>query len=321
MTTFILRRLIWTIPVILLVILFTFGLMKQIGGNPFRPPGQARPVPEAIQLNLERKFNLDKPWYVQYAFYVKDVFSFDLGPSMVLRNRTVNDIVKEQFPNSIMLGALAFGWALVLGIPAGILAALRPNSVFDYAAMLFSNVGFAVPSFLVATLFIYFVAVQWDFLPTSGWPRTPGLKFWEWDVDGRVILPSLALGTFPMAYFARLVRGAMLETMQQDYVRTAKAKGLRWRRVVGLHVLRNSLIPAVTAGAPLLAFLINGSFVIESIFAIPGIGRYYITAVSARDFSVVMGVTVILAVLVIIANLVVDILYGFLDPRTRESRV
>jgi ABC-type dipeptide/oligopeptide/nickel transport system permease component len=200
----------------------------------------------------------------------------------------------------------------VLGIPLGVIAALRPNSAFDYAAMFFANVGFAVPSFLIATLLIYFFALKWGDvfgLPTSGWDT------WQ-----SKILPVIALGLGPMAYFARLVRGTMLETLQQDYVRTAKAKGLRWRRVLLVHVLKNSLTPAVTAAGPLLGFLITGSFIIEYIFAIPGIGKYYITAVSARDYSVVMGLTVLLSVIVVLANMVVDILYGVLDPRTREAR-
>ena len=310
MAKFVIRRVLWTIPVMLLVILMTFTLMRQIEGNPFRKSERA--VPESIQRNLERKFNLDEPWYVQYGHYVKDVFTFDLGPSLVLRNRTVNDIVEEHFPKSIELGVYALLFAIVFGIPLGILAALRANTIFDYAAMFFSNVGFAVPSFLVATLLIYYFALEWRDvfdLPTSGWAT------WE-----HKVLPSIALGLGPMAYFARLVRGTMLETLQQDYVRTAKAKGLRWRRIVLVHVLRNSLIPAVTAAGPLLGFLITGSFVIETIFAIPGIGRYYVTAVAARDYSVVMGLTVLLSVIVILANLVVDLLYGYLDPRTRDAR-
>jgi oligopeptide transport system permease protein len=312
MTTFIIRRVVWTLPVILLVILMTFLLMKQIGGNPFRKT--ERNVPAAIQANLERKFNLDKPWYMQYIYYVKDVFTLDLGPSMSQRTRSVNDIVKDGFPKSLKLGILAFLWAITFGVPAGILAALRPNSIFDYFAMLFSSIGFALPSFFVATLLIYYVALRADLVPTNGWP-TGFLDF-----DNRVILPSFALGLFPMAYFARLVRGAMLETMQQDYVRTAKAKGLRYRRVIGLHVLRNSLIPAVTATAPLLGLIITGTFIIEIIFSIPGIGRYFISSVFNRDFSVVLGITVLTSIIIIIANLFVDIMYGVLDPRTREAR-
>jgi oligopeptide transport system permease protein len=312
MTTFIIRRVIWTIPVILLVILMTFLLMRQIGGNPFRKT--ERNIPADIQRNLERQFNLDKPWYQQYALYVKNVFTADLGPSMSQRNRSVNDIVKEGFPRSLKLGLLAYILAIVIGVPAGILAALKPNSIFDYAAMFFSSIGFALPSFFVATLLIYYFSVKFGLTPTSGWP----IGFWEF--DKRVILPAFALALFPMAYFARLVRGAMLETLQQDYVRTAKAKGLRYRRVVGLHVLRNSLIPAVTATAPLLGLIITGTFVIEFIFGIPGIGRYFINSVSNRDYSVVMGITVLTSIIIVIANLFVDIMYGVLDPRTREAR-
>jgi oligopeptide transport system permease protein len=304
---YVIRRVSWTVPVILLVILLTFLLMRQIEGNPFRKTERA--VPAAVQANLERKFRLDKPWYVQYANYVKGVATFDFGPSLVLRDRTVNDIVKEQFPRSIELGLYAFGWAVLLGVPAGVLAALRPNSRFDYGTMLVSNIGFALPNFLVATLLIYFVSLELGVLPTSGWIS------WK-----HKLLPSFTLGLVPMAYFARLVRGTMLETLQADYVRTAKAKGLRWRRVVTVHVLRNSVIPVITAAAPLLGYIITGSFVIENIFAVPGIGRYYVTAVGARDYSVVMGLTVLLSIIVIVANLVVDILYGILDPRTREAR-
>jgi ABC-type dipeptide/oligopeptide/nickel transport system permease component len=224
----------------------------------------------------------------------------------------VNDIIKEHFPKSIELGFYAFMFAIFVGVPLGIVAALKHNTPVDYAAMFFSNIFHALPSFLLATLMIYFFALKWGDifgLPTSGWTT------WQ-----HKILPAIALGFAPMALFARLVRGTMLETMQQDYVRTARAKGLRYKRVVGLHVLRNSLIPVITAAGPLLGYIITGSFVIELIFNIPGIGGYYVTAVSARDYSVVMGLTVLLSGLIIIANLVVDILYGILDPRTRDAR-
>jgi oligopeptide transport system permease protein len=312
MAAFIVRRIIWTVPVILLVILMTFALMKNIGGNPFRKTERA--VTPQTQANLERKFNLDKPWYQQYALYVKDVFTFDFGPSLARPGQNVNRYVKEQFPRSIKLGILAFIWAILLGLPAGIIAALRPNSFWDYGVMFFSNVGFAIPSFLVATLLIYYFSVNLGWVPTSGWPLG------VWELDSRVLLPSFALGLLPMAFFARLVRGAMLETFQQDYVRTARAKGLRYRNVVVRHVLRNSLIPVVTAAGPLLGFLVTGSFVIEFIFSIPGIGKGFIDGVRNRDYSLVMALTVLLSLVIVLANLVVDILYGFLDPRTREAR-
>jgi oligopeptide transport system permease protein len=224
----------------------------------------------------------------------------------------VNDIVKEHFPVSLQLGALAFVFALVIGIPLGVIAALKANSVWDYGAMIVSNVFYSVPSFLVATLMIYFFALKWGDLtglPTSGW-----------DSWGAKLMPAIALGIGPMAYFARLLRGTVLETLQQDYIRTARAKGLRWRRVVVLHVMRNSMIPVVTAAGPLLGYTITGSFIVELIFNVPGIGQYYVTAIQARDYSVTMGLTVLLSVIIIVANLVVDITYGFLDPRTREAR-
>jgi ABC-type dipeptide/oligopeptide/nickel transport system permease component len=307
-TAFIIRRLLWTIPVLLLVILLTFLLMRQIAGNPFRRTSRA--VPVEIQQNLERKFHLDQPWYVQYALYVKGVFTFDLGPSLTLRDRSVNDVIKEHFPKSLELGLLAFTWAVIVGIPMGVIAALRQNTKYDYSLMFISNVGYAVPSFLIATLLIYYVSLKAGLLPTNGWDAG-----WEYK-----ILPAFALGLGPMAYFARLVRGSMLETLQQDYIRTAKAKGLRWRRVVAVHALRNSLIPAVTAMAPTLGYIITGTFVIEIIFSIPGIGRYFVQSVSSRDYSVVMGITVLTSVVIVLANLVVDILYGVLDPRTRDAR-
>ena len=307
MLKFIIRRIFWTIPVLLVVIFLTFMMMRQIGGNPFRQSERA--VTPAVQRNLEEKFHVNDPWYLQYAHYVEGVFTFDLGPSLVVRGRDVNDIVTTAFPTSIELGVYAFLFAIVVGIPLGMIAALRQNTWVDYTAMFFSNVFHSIPSFLVATLLIYFVALKAGWLPTSGWTS------WE-----HKILPAIALGFAPMALFARLVRGTMLETLQQDYVRTAKAKGLRYRRVVSVHVLRNSLIPVITAAGPLLGFIITGSFVIELIFNIPGIGQQYVDSVFNRDYSVVMGLTVLLSVIVILANLVVDILYGVLDPRTRDAR-
>jgi oligopeptide transport system permease protein len=307
MLKFVVRRVLWTIPIILLVIFMTFWMMRAIKGSPFRKSERA--VPPAVLANLNRKFGLNKPWYVQYQRYVVDVAKADLGPSLVLRNQSVNDIVKEHFPVSAELGGLAMLLAMLVGIPLGIISALRVNTITDYTAQLFSNLGFAIPSFFTATLLIYFFAAKWRFFPTNGW-----------DTAGSKVLPVIALSLFPLTYFVRLVRGQMLETLQQDYVRTAKAKGLRWRRIVVVHVLRNSLIPALTAAGPILGGLVTGSFIIENIFAIPGIGRYYVTSVQGRDYSTVMGITVLLSVLIIVANMFVDIMYGILDPRTREAR-
>ena len=307
MLKFVVRRVLWTIPIILLVIFMTFWMMRAIKGSPFRKSEKA--VPASVLANMNRKFGLDKPWYVQYERYVLDVAKADLGPSLVLRNQSVNDIVKQHFPVSAELGGLAMLLSMLIGIPLGIISALRVNKITDYVVQLFSNLGFAIPSFFTATLLIYFLAAQWRLFPTNGWD-TPSSK----------VLPVIALALFPLTYFVRLVRGQMLETLQQDYVRTAKAKGLRWRRVVIVHVLRNSLIPALTAAGPILGGLVTGSFIIENIFSIPGIGRYYVTSVQGRDYSTVMGITVLLSILIIVANMFVDIMYGVLDPRTREAR-
>jgi len=309
MAAFIVRRLIWTIPVVLLVILMTFALMKNIGGNPFRKTERA--VPAAIQANLERKFNLDKPWYQQYVLYVKDVVTFDFGPSLARPGQDVNDYVTAQFPRSIKLGVLAFLWALVLGLPAGIIAALRPNSIWDYGVMFFSNVGFAIPSFLVATLLIYYFSVNLGWVPTSGWPLG------VWELDSRVILPSFALGLLPMAFFARLVRGAMLETFQQDYVRTARAKGAPERRVMVKHILRNAMLPVVTMIGMDIGLLLGGSIFIETVFGLPGLGRTAYESIQNFDLPTLQGVVIFGALAIIVFTLLVDLLYAWIDPRIR----
>lgn len=303
---FVLRRVLWTIPVLLLVILFTFLLGRAIATGPFSPENAPPPV--------RSEFHLDKPWYEQYAFYVKRVFTLDLGHSQLYRSRSVTDIIREQYPNSLLLGLLALAWAVAIGIPAGIIAALRPGSVLDFTVMGLSTVGFAFPTFFVATLLIYYFSVKLGWFPTSGWPDE------NWKLDRSVVLPSLALSLVPMAWFARLLRGSVLETMGQDYVRAARAKGLRSKQIIFRHVLKNSLFPLVTVAGPIIGYLITGTFVVEWIFSIPGIGRYFITAAFARDYFLVLGITVVLSVTIIVANLLVDIAYFALDPRTRDAR-
>ena len=320
MLTFVIRRVLWTIPVVLVVILVLFLLMRAIGGNPFREgplfgeapeirlSGQAL-LPEAVQENIEDKYGLNDPWYAQYARYVKGVFTFDLGYSLTFRQRPVTDLLVEQGTRSILLSGLALTWALAFGIPLGVAAALRPGSLLDHGAVLVTSLGIAVPNFLVATVLVYYVSVRWGLLPTSGWGS------WR-----HMVMPVFVLGLLPFAYAARLVRAAAVETLEQDYVRAARARGLPGRRVLAVHVLKNSLIPLVTAAGPLIGFIVTSAFIIENIFAIPGIARHFVSAVEARDYNVVLGLTVTISLVVIIANLVVDILYAFLDPRTRDAR-
>ena len=321
MATFVLRRLLWTIPVTFVAVTMIFFLMRAIGGNPFRHGpliGLSTPgggwtkygdfQPEAIENNLARRYGLDLPWYEQYANFLQGVVTFDFGPSLSFRNQTVNGLIADTAPSSLELGLLALGWAILLGVPAAVFAALRPNTALDYCVRLLSSIGFAVPNFLLATMLVYVVSVKLGWLPTNGWTS------WR-----HKLLPSLTLAMLPMAYLTRIVRGAMLETLQEDYVRAARAKGLRSSRVVVTHALRNSLIPAVTVAAPLLGFLVTGAFVIETIYSVPGISRYFVAAVAARDYTFVLGATVLTTMVIIVLNLAADIVYALLDPRIRES--
>lgn len=303
MLKFIVRRVLWTIPVLLLVILFTFLLMKAIPGGPFT--GE-KSLPPEILANMNAKYGLDRPWYEQYARYVYHAFQGDLGVSMTQKSRTVMDIIGSAFPVSMQLGVQAFLLALLIGLPAGIIAGLRHNSWADYVAMFYSTIGWAIPVFILGPVLIYIFALELGWFPTSRWE---GPIYW--------VLPTITLALSLSAYFARLTRGSVLETLQQDFVRTAEAKGLPRGLVVRRHILRNSLIPVVTQAGPMLGFVITGSFLVEQIFAIPGLGRHYVQSVSNRDYSVVMGLAVLLSTIIVIANLVVDILYGYLDPRIR----
>jgi oligopeptide transport system permease protein len=319
MAGFILRRVLWTIPILWVVVTIVFFMMRSIGGDPFRrgPLLGLSNVgwvkygdyqPPAIRRNQRERYGLDLPWYQQYGNYLRGVATLDFGPSLSFRYVRVNDLIKELAPRSLALAGLAFVWAMALGIPIAILAALRPGSAFDIAARAFSTIGFALPNFFVATLLVFYLSVKLGVLPTSGW--TAGWKY--------KILPSFTLGLVPMAYCVRLLRASMLETLELDYVRMARAKGLTRRTVVVRHALRNSLLPLLTVSGPLIGYLVTGTFVIENIFSVPGIARYYVASVVARDYTVVMGLTVMLALLIILANLVVDILHRVLDPRIRE---
>jgi oligopeptide transport system permease protein len=320
MAGFILRRLLWTIPILWIVVTIVFFMMRSIGGDPFRhgklvglsTAGWVKYgdyQPPAIRRNQREKYGLDLPWYQQYGNYLKGVVTLDLGPSLSFRYMRVTDIIKEMAPRSFELVLLAFAWAVLFGIPIGIAAALRPGSAFDHAVRIFTGLGISLPSFLVATLLIYYVSEKSGLLPTSGW--TDGWR--------SKILPTLTLSLVPMAYFGRLVRGTLLETLQTDYVRAARAKGIPSMRVVGVHALRNSLLPLITVAGPMFGTMVTSSFVVEYIFAIPGLSRYFVSSVIARDYTVVMGMTIVLAVMIVCLNLLVDIAHHVLDPRLREA--
>jgi oligopeptide transport system permease protein len=320
MARFALRRLLWTIPILWVVITIVFFMMRSIGGDPFRHGklvglSNAGWVkygdyqPPAIRKAQREKYGLDLPWYQQYGNYLKGVVTLDLGPSLSFRYMRVTDIIKEMAPRSFELVGLAFAWAIALGIPIGIVAALRQGSAFDHGVRVFTGLGISLPSFFVGTLLIYYIAVKLGALPTSGWTG-------DWKAK---VLPTFTLSLVPMAYFARLLRGTLIETLESDYVRMARAKGLSQARVVGIHGLRNSLLPVVTVAGPMFGTMVTGSFIVENIFAIPGISKYFVAAVIARDYTVVMGVTIVLAVMIVCLNLIVDVAHRTLDPRLREA--
>ena len=320
MVAFAIRRALWTIPVLVAVVTLLFVLLVLLGGDPNRR-GELRGLsnvawvktgdakPESIDRNMRRRLGLDDPWYVRYARFLRSTATLDFGPTWSYRYRTVNDVIRRQAPVSLQLGGLAFVWVLVLGLPLGVVSALWAGRVLDDAARLAAVAAFALPNFLVGTLLIYLLGVRWQLLPTSGWSG------WE-----SKLLPSLTLALLPAGFCARLVRASMLDTLTHDYVRAAAAKGLRRSRIVVVHVLRNSLVPVVTALGPLIGFLVTGSFVVEQVFDIPGIGRFYVAGVLARDFPLLLGLTVVVTTAVVLANLVVDLLHGALDPRVRDAR-
>jgi ABC-type dipeptide/oligopeptide/nickel transport system permease component len=322
MARFVARRLVWTVVVLFAVVTLLFLVMRSIGGNPFRHGpllGLSNEAwvkygdyqPKAIQDNQRRLYGLDRPWYRQYADYVESVAQLDFGPSLSYRNRDVNEILRDQGPVSLELVGLAAAWALVLGLPLGLLAGIRPGRIEDRAATVVALAGYAIPSFLLGTAAIWLFAVELHWVPTTA-------------ADGRwseLVLPSLTLGLLPTAYVARLTRAGVVEAMEQEFVQAARARGLRRRRVVLVHALRPALIPVVTAAGPLLGTLLTGLFVVEDVFQVPGIGRFYVAGVAARDYPLVLGLTIVAAALVILANATVDVLHGVLDPRTREPSV
>lgn len=303
MARFVVQRLLWMIPVLWFVATITFVLMHLVPGGPW---DREKKLPEAVQHALNEKYGLDKPLFEQYVTFMTRAAQGDLGPTYTYQDRPVTTIIREGLPATASLGAAALGVALALGISLGVLAALRPNSWLDYLSIFFATVGAAAPNFVIAIVLIMVFSVGLKLLPTGGW-GTPD----------KVILPALALGLFPAAFLARLTRSTMLEVMNQDFIRTARSKGLGQRVVIIKHALKNALIPVLTVAGPLAASMAVGSFIIESMFNIPGIGRLYVTGVFQRDYGLIMGATLFYAFAVAMANLLVDILYAFVDPRIR----
>jgi oligopeptide transport system permease protein len=303
MLNYVAKRLIASLITLWVVVTATFFLMRLLPGGPFT--GEKK-IPENILRNLEAKFGLDKPVHEQYAMYLKNLLKGDLGPSIKYEGRTVNDVIGYSFPASAKVGGVAVVVAVVVGTWMGIVSALNQGKWQDRLMMVLATLGVTIPSFVVATLLIYVFAVKLQMLPSIGL-----------DGPANYILPVIALAGYSMAFVARLSRSSLLDVIRQDYVRTAKAKGLSKTVVTYKHALRNSLIPVITYIGPLVAAILTGSFVVEQIFSIPGLGREFVQSISNRDYMTITGVTVFYGTFLIACNFLVDILYAVIDPRIK----
>jgi oligopeptide transport system permease protein len=318
---YIIRRLLWGIPVLFFVILVVFILVRFLPGGPFDFAGEKQ-LPPAVVKNLEAKYHLNDPLWKQFVDYLWGVVRGDLGPSFRYRNRSVNDVIAEGLPVSAQLGMLAMLIAIGIGIPLGIIAALRQNTIVDYLATFFAIVGVSIPAIVMGPLLIWIFALKLQWFPVSRWGAQPpyflgflpkpDLTFWR-----HAILPAFTLGTGLSASIARLTRASLLQVIREDYIRTARAKGLAERLVIFRHALKNSMIPVVTILGPMFAAVLTGTFVVEQIFAIPGLGKHFVTSIGNRDYPIILGTTLLYGVAIVIANLLVDIVYAWLDPRIR----
>jgi ABC-type dipeptide/oligopeptide/nickel transport system permease component len=334
---FIARRMLWMALVLLVIALTTFALMHAVPGGPF---SRDKPLPAQTLAQLNQKYHLDDPLPVQFVTYIGDIVipvvtsgpqqrSLDhnylmnlrlpwgdhtmlrwmnFGPSFKSTSRTVNDIFRENFPISFQLGLISVVVAAAIGLPLGVLSALKRNTFYDYVGMGAAIVGVSVPVIIVAPVVQYLFGVQLKWLPLTGWGNL-----------NQMILPALTLGFGQAALIARLTRASLLQVLNDDYIRTARAKGLTERRVIGIHALKNAILPVITVIGPMIAYLVTGTFVVETIFGIPGMGRFFVTSITGRDYPVIMGTILVFAALLVAANTVVDIAYVWLDPRIRYT--
>jgi oligopeptide transport system permease protein len=301
MTRFIIRRIIWLVPVLLFVSLITFTLMHVTPGGPW---DKEKPVSAQAVANLNARYNLDKPAWQQYLIYMSNALRGDLGPSYTYQDRSVTQIILQGLPTTASLGVLAALVAILIGVPLGVIAAARQNTAIDYTALAFGTVFASVPSFVLGFLLIIVFALDLHLVPTSGWGKPT-----------QYILPVLTLGLNQAALLTRITRASVLDVSRQDFIRTARAKGLREEVMIRRHLLKNALIPVVTVMGPILAFLLVGSLIVETIFSVPGVGRLLVQGISQRDYSLIMGTTLLYAFVIAVLNLVVDVLYAFIDPR------
>ncbi|NOZ23414.1 MAG: ABC transporter permease subunit [Planctomycetes bacterium] len=320
MISYIVRRLLWLVPVLWIIGTLAFVLPRAVPGGPF---SSEKEMPPEIEKNLQRKYHLDQPlllntkqlrqWHVirtftetQYFIYMKSLLHGDLGPSFKYKDRSVNEILAQSLPISMALGTLAMTFALIVGMSAGVVAAVRRNSWIDYSVMSLAMTGVCIPNFVLGVLLLMLFSFHLKWLPVAGWG---GVRY--------MLMPALVLGAPYAAYIARLTRGSMLEVINQDYIRTAKAKGLSGRTIVLRHALRNGMVPVVAFLGPAMAGILTGSLVVEKIFAIPGMGSHFVNGALNRDYTLVMGTVLTYSLLLILFNLASDVAQTFLDPRVK----
>lgn len=303
MTKFIGKRLLMSVVTLWVIITVTFFLMKAIPGDPFRKEG---PMPAVVYENILKKYGLDRPLPEQYAMYLQNILRGDFGASMKSRTETVNDMISRGAPVSFQIGIQAFLVAILIGPALGSVAALYQNRWPDYGAMILAIIGISVPSFIFATFFIQFIAKGSAYFPIGGW-----------GTFAHSVLPSLALAVMPLASSARLMRSSMLEVLGQDYIKTAKSKGISQFAVIMKHAVRNAILPIISQMGTTISNLLVGSFVVEKIFGVPGVGRFFVDSVTNRDYTLIMGITTFYAIVLIAMLLIVDILYVVVDPRIK----
>ena len=301
MTRYVFRRLGGAIIILWIIITVTFALMHAIPGGPFTTE---KKLPPQVKASIEAKYHLDDPVWKQYGDYLGGVITGDLGPSYKYEGRSVNDIISDAFPISAQLGLLSLMVAVVGGIAAGAISAMRPNGIVDYAVTILSTIGISVPTFIIGAVLVYVVGFELGWFPVALW-RGPSY----------MVLPVLTLAAQPMAFIARLTRSGLLDVYQQEYIRTARAKGLSSWTILTRHALGNAILPVITYLGPLAASLLTGSFIVETIFAIPGLGQYFVTSIYNRDYTVILGITIFYSALVVFLNILVDMIYPLIDPR------
>ena len=305
MLRFIIRRLLITIPMVLVVLTLTWGLIRLAPGNFYT--GE-RSLPAAVERNIREKYGLDRPWYEQYGKMIGNTARGDFGTSLRYDGQTVNEILGRTIPVSAAIGLLAYALALVVGVTAGTIAAVRQNSRLDYGSMTLAMIGISMPNFVLGPLLVLVLSLTLYWFPPARWDGVPSRS---------MVLPVLTLSAVYMAYIARLARAGMLEVLRSDYIRTARAKGLTETQIVVRHAMRGGLLPVLSFSGPALAILVTGTVVVERIFALPGVGNYFINANLNRDEPLVLGIVAFISIVILCFNLLVDVAYGFIDPRVR----